>query len=184
MRIIAGKSGSIPLQVPKSLTRPTTDRVRESIFSSLGDRVIDAVVLDLFAGSGSLGIEALSRGAKSALFVDSSREATEIIEQNLTKAKLTGGTTRSNDVRSFLSGRGNGEFDLIFADPPYARDEISTSLVEAVVTSESLRDSLSDSGILILETLARAPALDLSLWEVIREKRYGKTSVSLLRATK
>lgn len=183
MRIIAGKAGSIPLQVPKSLTRPTTDRVRESIFSSLGESIIDAAVLDLFAGSGSLGIEALSRGAQSAIFVDTSREACEIINQNLEKAKLPGGTTRSGDVRSFLSSRMKGEFDLIFADPPYARDEVSTALVETLVTSESLRDSLSETGIFILETLAAAPLPDLSLWEVLRDKRYGKTKVFFLRAT-
>ncbi|MDA7921549.1 16S rRNA (guanine(966)-N(2))-methyltransferase RsmD [Verrucomicrobiales bacterium] len=182
MRIIAGKAGSIPLQVPKSLTRPTTDRVRESIFSSLGERVIDAAVLDLFAGSGSLGIEALSRGAKSATFVDTARDACTIINQNLEKAKLTGGTTRGSDVRSFISSRASGEFDLIFADPPYARDEISAAMVEAVVTSESLCSSLSDSGIMVLETLARAERPDLTLWEVIREKRYGKTKVFFLSA--
>ncbi len=182
MRIIAGKAGSIPLQVPKSLTRPTTDRVRESIFSSLSERVIDASVLDLFAGSGSLGIEALSRGAKSAVFVDTSRHACESINHNLEKAKLTGGTTRSSDVRSFISSRTRGEFDLIFADPPYARDETSAAMVEAVVTSETLRDSLSDTGIMVLETLARAERPDLTLWEVVREKRYGKTKVFFLSA--
>jgi len=183
MRIIAGKAGSIPLQVPKSLTRPTTDRVRESIFSSLGESIIEAAVLDLFAGSGSLGIEALSRGAQSAIFVDTSREACEIIKQNLEKANLSGGTTQNNDVRSFLSNRAKGEFDLIFADPPYARDEASSALVETLLSSESLRDTLSNSGFFVLETLATAPHPDLSLWEVAREKRYGKTRVFFLRAT-
>ena len=182
MRIIAGTAGSIPLQVPKSLTRPTTDRVRESIFSSIGERVINAAVLDLFAGSGSLGIEALSRGAKSATFVDTARDACAIINKNLEKANLTGGTTRGSDVRSFISSRASGEFDLIFADPPYARDEVSAAMVEAVVTSESLCNSLSDSGIMVLETLARAESPDLSLWDVIREKRYGKTKVFFLSA--
>ncbi len=182
MRIIAGKAGSIPLEVPKSLTRPTTDRVRESIFSSLGERLIDAAVLDLFAGSGSLGIEALSRGAKSAVFVDTSREACNSISKNLEKAKLTGGTTRSSDVRSFISSRAGGEYDLIFADPPYARDESTAAMVEAIVTSESLRDSLSDSGLMILETLAKAERPDFTLWEVVREKRYGKTTVFFLSA--
>lgn len=182
MRIIAGKAGSIPLQVPKSLTRPTTDRVRESIFSSLGERVIGAAVLDLFAGSGSLGIEALSRGARSATFVDTARDACDSINQNMEKAKLTGGITRSSDVRSFISSRASGEYDLIFADPPYARDEASAAMVDAIVTSLSLRDSLSDSGIMVLETLAKADSPDLALWEVMREKRYGKTKVYFLSA--
>ncbi|MDB4662895.1 RsmD family RNA methyltransferase, partial [Verrucomicrobiales bacterium] len=84
MRVIAGLSGGIQLTVPKTFTRPTTDRVREAVFSSLGLRIADATVLDLFAGTGSLGIESLSRGAKSALFVEENRNACEIITANLT----------------------------------------------------------------------------------------------------
>src|ERR1041384_253924 len=101
MRVIAGSAGGIQLEVPKRGVRPTMDRVRAAIFSSLGDKVIGAHVLDLFAGSGGLGIEALSRGAASAMFVDHDRQAIDVIEQNLQKTKLQG-KTRQQDVFEFV----------------------------------------------------------------------------------
>src|SRR5438045_7520782 len=97
MRVIAGRAGGIRLDAPRHGVRPTMDRVKAAIFSSLGEQVIGARVLDLFAGSGALGIEALSRGASSVLFVDEDRSAVTIIEKNLVKTKLTG-RTRQQDV--------------------------------------------------------------------------------------
>ncbi len=88
MRVIAGSAGGIRLAVPKSGVRPTMDRVKAAIFSSLGDTIIGARVLDLFAGSGALGIEALSRGASSVLFVDQDRQSIDVIERNLAKTKF------------------------------------------------------------------------------------------------
>ena len=102
MRIIAGSAGSVPLQVPRTLTRPTTDRVRESVFAALGDLVAGARVLDLFAGSGSLGLEALSRGAASCDFVESHGPACEAISKNLAKARLAGGKVLRRDVLAYL----------------------------------------------------------------------------------
>ena len=102
MRIIAGSAGGIPLKTPGVLTRPTADRVRESLFASLGTLLSGAKVLDLYAGSGSLGIEALSRGAVSALFVEQERKACEVIQANLDKARLEGGRVRSVPVAKFL----------------------------------------------------------------------------------
>src|SRR6187401_1009431 len=101
MRVIAGVAGGIRLDVPKTNVRPTMDRVKAAIFSSLGEKVIGARVLDLFAGSGGLGIEALSRGAASSLFVDNDREAITAIEGNLKKSK-TEAKTRQQDVFDFL----------------------------------------------------------------------------------
>src|SRR5437879_11407006 len=101
MRVIAGSAGGIRLAVPKRGVRPTMDRVKAAIFSSLGDSVIGARVLDLFAGTGGLGIEALSRGASSVLFVDDNRPAVVAIEKNLAKTKLTG-HVRQQDVVKFL----------------------------------------------------------------------------------
>src|SRR4051794_4059244 len=119
MRVIAGSAGGIQLKVPKRGVRPTMDRVKAAIFSSLSEKVIGARALDLFAGSGGLGIEALSRGASSVLFVDIDRQAIDAIEQNLTKAKVKG-TTRQQDVFQLLQrSESLGKFDLIFADPPY-----------------------------------------------------------------
>src|SRR5947207_4935046 len=101
MRVIAGSAGGIQLDVPKRGVRPTMDRVKAAIFSSLADKVIGARVLDLFAGSGALGIEALSRGAATVLFVDYQRQAIDTIERNLKKAKLDG-KTRQQEVFEFL----------------------------------------------------------------------------------
>jgi 16S rRNA (guanine966-N2)-methyltransferase len=97
MRVIAGSAGGIRLEVPKRGVRPTMDRVKAAIFSSLGDSVAGARVLDLFAGSGALGIEALSRGASSAVFVEEDRQSAEMIERNLAKTKLKG-RVRQQDV--------------------------------------------------------------------------------------
>jgi 16S rRNA (guanine966-N2)-methyltransferase len=104
-RIIAGFAGSREIAVPKSGTRPTSDRVREAIFSALDarDSITDAHVLDLFAGSGSLGIEALSRGAASTLFVEQNRAATDVLRANLQKARLQNATLRQGDVFKTLA---------------------------------------------------------------------------------
>src|SRR5690348_8962485 len=101
MRVIAGSAGGIRLAVPKHGVRPTMDRVKAAMFSSLGEIVLGAGVLDLFAGSGGLGIEALSRGACSAVFVDGDRQSAETIERNLAKTRLKG-RIRNQDVFDFL----------------------------------------------------------------------------------
>lgn len=183
MRIIAGKSGGIPIKVPKHTTRPTTDRVRESIFSGLGAVVIDADVLDLFAGSGSLGLESLSRGAKSAVFVDESRQATQIIDANLTKAGFSEhAKIRTSKVDRFLRGLGRETcFDLIFADPPYAKDESKSELLTTFLNHEKLPRALAEDGLLVLETSSRIPLPEISSWSVIKEKNYGETRITHLR---
>ncbi len=183
MRIIAGQARSLRLSVPPSLTRPTTDRVREAVFSSLGERVIDAAVLDLFAGSGSLGLESLSRGAASAVFVDNNAAAEKAIKTNMTKSRLDQGRFVRRDVISFLSTVSTDSFDLIFADPPYARDEETTALLESILQKDSLSAALKAGGILVLESFAKAPLPETPLWEPEKEKVYGKTRVSYLTPT-
>ncbi len=181
MRVIAGSSGGIPLTVPKSITRPTTDRVREAMFSSLGDLIPDAVVLDLFAGTGALGIESLSRGAASAVFVEENRAACEVIAGNLAKTGLTSAEVRRTEVGSFITRLGTGErFDLIFADPPYARNELQIAGLSALLNLEKLAASLKKDGVFVLETFAREPLPESPLWKVQREKNYGDTRVSFL----
>ncbi|MBP6601559.1 MAG: 16S rRNA (guanine(966)-N(2))-methyltransferase RsmD [Verrucomicrobiales bacterium] len=180
MRIIAGIAGSIPLKVPRSLTRPTTDRVREAIFSALGDLVIGARVLDLFAGSGSLGIEALSRGATRADFVESHGAACTVLSENLEKSRLSGGHVHRRDVPAFLSTLAPSGYDILFADPPYARDEEMLNLLTTVINHPALPRALSTNGILVLETLDRGPLPSTELWDLAREKSYGSTRVSYL----
>lgn len=183
MRIIAGQAGSLRLSVPPSLTRPTTDRVREAVFSSLGTRLHGAVVLDLFAGSGSLGIESLSRGARSAILVDNHAAAEKAIQTNLRQSKLDGGRFVRRDVISYLSTAPAEAFDLIFADPPYARDEETTELLATILQKDALPAALKPDGILVLESFAKAPLPEMPLWEVVKEKVYGKTRVSYLTPT-
>ncbi len=180
MRIIAGTAGSIPLQVPKTLTRPTTDRVRESLFAALGDLVGGARVLDLFAGTGSLGLEALSRGAASADFVDSQAPACAAIEQNLAKTRLAGGRVHRRDVFAYLATTPAGRYDLAFADPPYAREESEQETLTKLLQSPALARSLSAGGILVLETLASAPVPDSDLWTLRDDRTYGTTRINFL----
>jgi 16S rRNA (guanine(966)-N(2))-methyltransferase RsmD len=176
MRIIAGSARGIPLKVPARLTRPSTDRLREALFSILANRVPGASVLDLFAGSGALGLEALSRGAESAVMVDASRGATEVIADNLEKARLGGrGTGVKRDVFDFLRDS-QRSFDLIFADPPYAskaRDDLARRLVE----DENLPRRLAAGGLFILEVEAERDAPLAPEWELMDERKYGSSAI-------
>lgn len=180
MRIIAGKAGSLRLQVPPSVTRPTTDRVREALFSSLGPRVAGAAILDLFAGSGALGLEALSRGADSAVFVDSDAGAAAAITRNLETTRLEGGTVRRSDALRFVSTLPPGRFDLVFADPPYAREEATRELLEGLLAEPALPASLREGGSLVLESWTGASLPISDLWTVAKEKKYGHTRISHL----
>lgn len=120
VRIISGSAGRMAIRVPASVTRPTTDFVRQAVFSILGEKIVGARVLDLFAGSGALGLEALSRGAASCVFVERHRQAATVISGNLQNTKLEGGRVVQAPVETFLH-RDAGSYDIVFADPPYWR---------------------------------------------------------------
>lgn len=186
MRVIAGKAGGLPLNVPASVTRPTTDRVREALFSSLGDLVIDADVLDLYSGSGALGLEALSRGARSVIFVEEDAGACETIRKNLAKTRLETDaqvTVRHTSVSHFLEtlskGMGGTQpgFDLIFADPPYARDATTRRELTALLSQAPLVTALRPDGVFVIEARDRDPLAftDPPLWQSLRARRYGDT---------
>ena len=180
MRVIAGSAGGIRLAVPKSGVRPTMDRVKAAIFSSLGEAVIGARVLDLFAGSGALGIEALSRGAASAIFVEDDRQSAEAIEKNLAKTNLEG-RVRQQDVFDFLRPRANAEkFEIIFADPPYEKGRDGANYTEKLLNNENLPQSLAPNGIFVLEKRPSETISELKFWQVIRQKTYGATEVLFL----
>jgi 16S rRNA (guanine966-N2)-methyltransferase len=180
MRVIAGSAGGVRLAVPKRGVRPTMDRIKAAIFSSLGEAIIGARVLDLFAGSGALGIEALSRGAASAIFVEDDRQSAETIETNLAKTRLKG-RVRRQDVFDFLRQRSNAEkFQIIFADPPYEKIHRSESQPETLLNNESLPQLLDPNGIFVLEKLPGDTFSELKLWRVIRRKTYGATEVLFL----
>ncbi len=184
MRIIAGRAGGIRLDVPKRQVRPTMDRVKAAIFSSLGEAVIGARVLDLFAGTGALGIEALSRGAASARFIDQDREAIASIESNLAKTKFTGRVVK-REVFDFLQHPVFTErFDIIFADPPYEKTANGKAFTALLLTSEALAEMIEPDGILVLEKHPSEKVSEDDLWKITRAKKYGATEVLFLqRAT-
>lgn len=186
MRVIAGTAGGIPLHTPRTDLRPTMDVVKGAIFSSLGDLVVGARVLDLFAGSGSLGIEALSRGADRVTFVENEQRAVASIEKNLGRTTLAGpaATVWSMDVFRFLDRLATpGGFEIILADPPYAKAAGERDFAPELLCSAALQAALAPGGIFVLEHLPGAKLKLTDAWECIRQKRYGATEVALLRRT-
>ena len=174
MRIIAGTRRGHKIAAPKGLdTRPTSDRVRESAFNLIGP-VDGASVLDLFAGSGAMGLEALSRGAESATFVEADRRAAETIDENLAKLRLTGARiVRDDAVRALAAEASAGrKYDLVLVDPPYdLYPELEPKL------ARYLPHVLADGGLLVVETGARVePQLPL---EQRTSRRYGSARVTL-----
>jgi 16S rRNA (guanine966-N2)-methyltransferase len=180
MRVIAGSAGGVRLAVPKRCVRPTMDRVKAAIFSSLGDAIIGAHVLDLFAGSGALGIEALSRGAASAIFIEAGRQSAEVIEENLARAKLKG-RVRDQDVFDFLRHPSNTEkFEIIFADPPYEKTNHGEHYAEKLLINEALPILLEPGGTFVLEKRPGEILPEIKQWCIIRQKTYGATEVLFL----
>jgi 16S rRNA (guanine966-N2)-methyltransferase len=184
MRIISGTAGSIVLKVPATVTRPTTDRVREAVFSMVGEFVAGARVLDLFAGSGAMGLEALSRGATGATFVEQHSGACETIKDNLTRAKLRGGQVTKGD--SFATLRrlsDSGErFNLIFADPPYAKKPGDSDYAGTLLESAHLRNLLEPGGMFVLETMVtKHDSGVIAGWDVIRDRAYGSSRILILQ---
>ena len=181
MRVIAGAAGGIRLDVPKTDVRPTMDRVKAAIFSSLGQEIINARVLDLFAGTGALGIEALSRGAASALFVEENAQAIAAIERNLKRTKLQG-AIRRQDVFAFLrSSQSRQPFEIIFADPPYEKTKSGGEFTTLLLEDPQLAEMLARSGIFVLEKRPAERMPPTPLWNVTRARAYGATEVLFLQ---
>lgn len=181
MRIIAGTAGGISLEVPKGDTRPTTDRVRESVFSSLGQLVEGCRVLDLFAGSGALGLESLSRGAEQSVFVDQSRQACCVIRKNLAKTNLSASASVINQsVESYLkrAQQTAAQFDLIFADPPYQKDAATLRQIEALFSSESLLAITKPDGLLVFESASKQSQPNSPNWTATNSRQYGETLIT------
>lgn len=176
MRIIAGKAGRIAIKVPSAVARPTTDFVRQAVFSILGESVWDARVLDLFAGSGAIGLEALSRGAASCVFVDDHRQSCAVITENLSRTRLEGGRVVKSDVVGFLK-RDQALHDIIFADPPYWKHHGDKDHAGTLLASGLLGPRLAPDGRLIIEISANQaspPAVDLTLAD---RREYGSSAI-------
>ncbi len=184
MRIISGTAGGLALEVPKTVTRPTQDRVRQAVFSMLGELVPGAHVLDLFAGTGAIALECLSRGAASALMVDENKGACDVIRRNIAKTKLTGGFVRQSDVFRVLPQlRTEGkQFDLIFADPPYTHRDGDVDFVAQLLADEALPALLHAESHLILESHHfNRETKSWPGWEVLTDRNYGSTRIVWLR---
>ncbi len=176
MRIIAGKAGRIAIKVPPAVARPTTDFVRQAIFSILADRVEQARVLDLYAGSGAIGLEALSRGAASCVFVDEHHQACKVIAENLTKARLDGGRAVKSDVPAFLK-REAGSFDLIFADPPYWKHYGDKDHVGNLLKAGLIAPRLAADGLFLAEISANQPSPAAEDMELTDRREYGGSAI-------
>ena len=178
MRIIAGKAGRLAIKVPQAVARPTTDFVRQAIFSILSDRVDESRVLDLFAGSGAIGLEALSRGASTCTFVDEHRQANIVIQQNLEKTKLTGGRIVKSDVQGFLK-RDTASYDLIFADPPYWQHHGDKDHIGDLLASGLIAARLAPDGCFVAEISAHQSSPDGAALSLIDRREYGGSAVLL-----
>lgn len=185
MRIITGKArGAVLKTLEGERTRPTAEKVKEAIFSALQFDLEGRSFLDLFAGSGQMGLEALSRGARRAVFIDESREAMEIVKEN---AKKTGFFADSHflvsDYRNYLrKAAGKEKFDIVFIDPPYA-ERIALDAMARVIAA----DMVKYGTLFVLESeedLLADATPDDTVFDVIKAKKYGRTYVHILRYKK
>lgn len=180
MRVIGGRLGGRRIVAPPGRgTRPVTDRVRESLFSSLGDAVVGGRVLDLYAGAGTLGLEAASRGAVGVVFVERDRAALEALRANVAGLGLAGLGVEARVVASsvdrFLASA-EAAFDVVFCDPPWDTPEAEVS---AVLTAAAAR--LSPGGLVVVSRRASDPALRPRGLVEVADRRYGDTRITRYR---
>ena len=178
MRVITGKARGVQLKTPDGmLTRPTADRVKEALFSIINFDIPDANVLDLFGGTGQLGIEALSRGAQSATFVDQREDACRLIKENLRRTRLEGdGKVLRADYLDYLK-RCRDKFDIILLDPPYAEVFLENAL--KCITEI---DILQTGGIIVTERpLGKDLPFEFEGYTRSKDYKYGKTLLTIYR---
>lgn len=178
MRVITGSARGVQLKTPEGLvTRPTTDRVKEAMFSIIQFDIPGASVLDLFGGTGQLGIEALSRGAQSAVFVDAGEPACRLIRENLKKTRLEGQSkVIRSDYMDYLS-RCREQFDIILLDPPYAEVFLENALKRITEI-----DILQSNGIIVTERpLGKELPWEFENYTRSRDYKYGKTLLTIYR---
>lgn len=177
VRVISGSARGKKLLAPSGLaTRPTADRVKEAVFSIITPYLPAQNVLDMFAGSGALGIEALSRGSKHAVFTEADKAALSVIRQNLDLARVgERAEVVAGDAFKYLSGT-SLSFDVIFLDPPY-----NTGLLKKALTLIFERELLSDDGIVVVESELAGEEPEDSRFDIVKQAKYGKTVVFVLR---
>jgi len=177
MRIISGKCRGLNLDtLSGDATRPTLDRVKESVFNILGNIFYDITVLDLFAGSGALGLEALSRGARTCDFVDLSKDAVKIIKKNIDKCRMNDfSILHQLDFETALKKFPEKYFDLVFLDPPYGKDL-------GILAINRLDRSVKDNGIVVLETdVTEVVPDEIGCFIRYDFRKYGRVMISFFR---
>jgi len=178
MRVITGKARGVQLKTPEGLlTRPTADKVKEACFSIINFDIPGSKVLDLFGGTGQLGIEALSRGAVSAVFVDAREDACRLIRENLKRTKLEReGIVIRSDYMAYLN-RCRETFDIIFLDPPYAEEFLENALKRITEI-----DILRSNGIIVTEhPMGKELPWEFEGYQRSKDYKYGKTLITLYR---
>lgn len=182
-RVIAGTAGGRRLRAPGPGTRPLSDRVKQALFAILEPDLPGARFLDLFAGSGAGGIEALSRGAAAAVFVEQDPAALRTLAANLEATGLAGGILRQADAAAYLSGAApaDGPFDIILADPPYARSDLLLAILEALGRDADGRLLASGGRVVAKHFWRDAPPGRIGLLASERERRFGDTALTFYR---
>lgn len=181
MRIVAGIAGGRRLAVPPSGTRPTSDRVREALFSALehDPGLTGSAVLDLCAGSGALGLEALSRGAANVLLVESDRRAAAVLRRNVEAVGLPGAQVRATHVGAVLAGPADRAYDVLLVDPPYA---VGDEEIVGWLTAALAQGWLGPDAVAVVERATRGGPFPWPRpWEPLRERRYGETALHTAR---
>ncbi|MEU0544088.1 16S rRNA (guanine(966)-N(2))-methyltransferase RsmD [Nocardia sp. NPDC005978] len=188
-RIVAGTAGGRRLRVPPAGTRPTSDRVREALFNLVFSRMdFDGLrVLDLYAGSGALGLEALSRGASHALLVEADRKAAAVIRGNIDDLALPGADLRMNSVAAVVGRPGHvatppgGPYDLVFSDPPY---DVDVTEVQADVRALAEGAWLTPGALLVIERSTRSPQVSWPAgFTPEKSRKYGETRLDIAEYT-
>ncbi|NLY20039.1 MAG: 16S rRNA (guanine(966)-N(2))-methyltransferase RsmD [Tissierellia bacterium] len=184
MRIISGERRGLKLISPKDeKTRPTEDRIKESVFNIIGYIAEDSIVLDACSGTGSIGLEFLSRGAKSAYLVENNRQSVKVIKDNIAKSKYEDKANLINgDIVSTLDklSKKNISFDYIYIDPPYDRVDI----YESVLDSIHKHNMLKENGLIILETVEGTDISNIKLYEIVDTRKYRSTKLIFLNGEK
>lgn len=188
MRITGGKAARKRLEVPKGLAvRPTPDLVKQAVFNSLGDRVVAARVLELFAGTGALSLECLSRGAASVVCVEKSSRHAEVLRRNVATAGFSaaGFQVRTQDVLTALAQlrEGGARFDLVLADPPYGEKNMgrrSESWAQKLLDDQLLPELIADGGLLVLGHATRDTLTVPDRWRELKTLRHGDSSMRFL----
>ncbi|MBN3453592.1 16S rRNA (guanine(966)-N(2))-methyltransferase RsmD [Mycobacterium sp. DSM 3803] len=178
-RIIAGTLGGRRIAVPPRGTRPTSDRVREAVFNALSARLefTGLDVLDLYAGSGALGLEAISRGAASALFVEADQRAAAVIAKNVATLGVAGASVRRGSVETVLAAGADRAMDLVLVDPPY---DLGASAVDAMVLALAVGGWVGTGTVVMVERRANSePTGWPAGWTALSARRYGDTRVEL-----